>query len=158
MATRVETIEFLPESVSVIASVMDGLAADNSGWVTIDPAILQEHQPPTQSVFGRMIGNRGPYVPRSTWVPADVDRRRPEPMSVGVLHARGPRVAAQLEESGVAVPDRWRVVADHPKRGLVAYVPVEVAHVEIVEWIMAAATALTRIPLTGEWRASIHRP
>ena len=157
MATPVDILEFLPEHLDPVVEVMGELAADNSGWLTIDPAVLEEHMPPLPSAFGRLVSNRGPYVPRSTWVPADVERRRPEPMSVGILHATGPRVEARLADKDVPVPERWRAVSDHPKRGLVLYVPIDVDHRDILTWVLDAATALTRVPLTGQWRAAIHR-
>jgi hypothetical protein len=48
------------------------------------------------------------------------------------------------------------VLADHPKRGLVIAVHPESPHVEVLDWLLRAATLLTRVPLTGAWQASIH--
>lgn len=152
----VSFLEFEPDDTTDVVAAMVDLA-DGSGWLTIDPAIDERFPPPTQSVFGRLVSGRGPYVPRASWVPADMDRRRPEPVSVGILHATGSKAVERLAEKDVVVPDRWRVVADHSKRGLVAWVPIDIAHDDVLQWTCRAARALTRIPLTGKWRAAVHR-
>lgn len=159
MGADVEFLEFDPEAADAVLAVMAELAASpgGSGWLTLDPAIDERFPPPEQSTLGRLVSGRGPAVPRATWVPADVDRRRPEPVSVGILHATGAGATERLVEKGCPVPERWRVVNDHSKRGLVAWVPVDVPNDEVLSWTLAAALALTRIPLTGRWRAAVHR-
>lgn len=154
---EVSFIEFTPEDPSAVIAIM-GELADGSGWLTIDPEFDERFPPPTRSLVGRLVTGRGPYVPRATWVPAQMDRRRPEPVSVGILHATGPKAVERLADADIDVPDRWRVVADHPKRGIVAYVPIDVDHDDVLAWICAAARALTKIPLTGQWRVAVHRP
>ncbi len=156
MGVEVEFIEFDPDAPEAVLEIMGELAG-GSGWITLDPAIDERFPPPTQSVFGRLVSGRGPVVPRATWVPADRERRRPEPVSVGILHGTGSRAVERLAEKGVDVPERWRVVADHSKRGLVAWVPIDVDHRVVLDWLLAAARGLTRIPLTGRWRAAVHR-
>jgi hypothetical protein len=155
--TTVELVEFVPgEGDHGIAEIMADLA-DGSGWLTLDPAFDEDFPPPQQTTFGRMVSGRGPAVPRANWVPADLDRRRPEPVSVGILHGTGPKAISRLAEKGIVVPERWKVVADHPKRGVVAWVPVDVAHREVLAWTCAAARALTRVPLEEQWRVAVHR-
>lgn len=131
--------------------------SDGSGWLTLDPAIDERFPPPVPSVLGRLVSGRGPAVPRATWVPAQMNRRRPEPVSVGILHGTGANAVERLADKELALPERWRVVADHSKRGLVAWVPIDIPHGEVLAWTLAAARALTRIPLTGRWRAAVHR-
>jgi hypothetical protein len=156
MAVGVELIEFAPGAEGEVLDAMAELA-DGGGWLTIDPAIDERFPPPEQSTFGRLVSGRGPVVPRANWVPADLSRRRPEPVSVGILHGTGSKAVDRLAEKDVVVPDRWKVVADHSKRGLVAWVPIDVPHVEVLRWTCRASRALTRIPLTGRWRAAVHR-
>lgn len=131
--------------------------SDGSGWLTLDPAIDERVDPPTPSLLGRLVSGRGPAVPRATWVPAQMQRRTPEPVSVGILHGTGPNAVERLAEKDIVVPPRWRVVADHSKRGLVAWVPIDVPHDEVLDWTLRATRALTRIPLTGRWRMAVHR-
>ena len=152
----VDFVEFDAGEEETLVEVMDELA-DGSGWLTIDPAIDERFPPPTQTAFGRLLSGRGPAVPRANWVPADLDRRRPEPVSVGILHGTGSGAIDRLGAKDVVVPDRWRVVNDHSKRGVVLWVPIDVPHVEVLRWTCAAARALTRIPLTGRWRVAVHR-
>ena len=154
--TTIELVEFEPGDDDAVVDVMVELA-DGSGWLTIDPAIDERFPPPQQSTFGRLVSGRGPAVPRANWVPADLSRRRPEPVSVGILHGTGSGAVDRLAGKEVGVPDRWRVVADHSKRGLVLWVPIDVEHREVLRWTCAASRALTRIPLTGRWRAAVHR-
>ena len=132
-------------------------AGGGAGWITFDPAIDERFPAPEQNLFGRIVSGRGPAVPRATWVPADVERRRPEPMSIGILHGTGADAVGRLAEKDITLPERWRVVADHSKRGLVAYVPIDIPHDQVLAWTLAASRALTRIPLTGRWRAAVHR-
>lgn len=154
--TTIDLIEFEPGSEGEVVAAMTELAG-GGGWLTIDPAIDERFPPPTPSLFGRLVSGRGPAVPRATWVPADVDRRRPEPVSVGILHGTGADAVGRLAEKQIAVPERWRVVNDHSKRGLVLWVPIDIDHLEVLRWTCSASRALTRIPLAGGWRAAVHR-
>jgi hypothetical protein len=152
----VEFLEFDPEAPDEVLAVMADLAG-GTGWLTLDPAIDDRFPAPEQTTFGRLVSGRGPAVPRATWVPADVERRRPEPMSVGILHGTGADAVGRLAEKGIDLPDRWRVVADHSKRGLVAWVPIDIPLDQVLAWTLTASRALTRVPLTGRWRAAVHR-
>ena len=154
--TDIELIEFEPDDDAAVVEVMDELA-DGSGWLTLDPAIDERFPPPEQSTFGRLVSGRGPAVPRATWVPADMARRRPEPVSVGILHGTGADAVARLAEKEITIPDRWRVVNDHSKRGLVLWVPIDIDHADVLRWTCSAARRLTRIPLSDRWRAAVHR-
>lgn len=159
MGVDVDYLEFEPDAADAVLAVMAELAAGpaGAGWLTLDPVIDDRFPAPEQSTFGRLVSGRGPAVPRATWVPADVGRRRPEPVSVGILHATGSDATGRLAEKGYPVPERWRVVNDHSKRGFVAWVPIDVPHADVLAWTLAASRALTRIPLAGRWRAAVHR-
>lgn len=153
----IDLLEFVPgEGDSGVVAVMDELS-DGSGWLTFDPAFDERFPPPQQTTFGRLMSGRGPAIPRANWVPADQDRRRPEPVSIGILHATGANAVARLAEKEIVVPDRWKVVADHSKRGLVLWVPIDIPHADVLTWLHTAARALTRVPLEEQWRVAIHR-
>jgi hypothetical protein len=153
---QIELIEFEVGDDAAVTTVMAELA-DGGGWLTLDPAIDERFPPPEPTVLGRLVSGRGPAVPRANWVPADLTRRRPEPVSIGVLHGTGSRAIGRLHDKEIEVPERWKVVADHSKRGLVLWVPIDVGHTEVLRWLCDASRALTRIPLTGRWRAAVHR-
>ena len=55
------------------------------------------------------------------------------------------------------MPDRWKVVADHSKRGLVLWVPIDIAHLDVLRWTVHGSRALTRVPLEQRWRVAVHR-
>lgn len=154
--TEVELLEFEPGAEGEVVAAMEQLS-DGSGWLTLDPAIDERFPPPQQSTFGRLVSGRGPPVPRANWVPADMTRRRPEPVSVGILHGTGANAVERLAEKDIAVPDRWRIVSDHSKRGLVAWVPIDIPHLDVLRWTITASRALTRIPLETRWRVAVHR-
>lgn len=156
MGVDVEFLEFEPDAPGEVLAAMADLAG-GTGWLTLDPAIDDRFPAPEQNLFGKIVSGRGPAVPRATWVPADVARRRPEPMSVGILHGTGADAIARLAEKDIVLPDRWRVVSDHSKRGLVAWVPIDIPLDEVLAWTLVASRALTRVPLTGRWRAAVHR-
>lgn len=156
MGVDVEFLEFDPDAPDEVLAAMVDLAG-GAGWITLDPAIDDRFPAPEQNLFGKIVSGRGPAVPRATWVPPDVERRRPEPMSIGILHGTGADAMGHLAEKDITLPDRWRVVADHSKRGLVVWVPIDIALDQVLAWTLAASRALTRIPLTGRWRAAVHR-
>ena len=156
MGVDVEFLEFDPDDPGEVLAAMADLAG-GAGWLTLDPAIDDRFPAPEQNLFGKIVSGRGPAVPRATWVPADVERRRPEPMSVGILHGTGADAITRLAEKDIVLPDRWRLVADHSKRGLVAWVPIDIPLDQVLAWTLTASRALTRVPLTGRWRAAVHR-
>jgi hypothetical protein len=64
-------------------------------------------------------------------------------------------VVAKLLELGLALPEGWRVVQDHPRRGLVAKLPAGADDVKVLGWLIRAAGALCAVPRTGRWRAEV---
>ena len=156
MGVDVEFLEFDPAEPGEVLTAMADLAG-GTGWVTLDPAIDERFAAPAENLFAKIVSGRGPAVPRATWVPADVERRRPEPMSVGILHGTGSDAMGRLAEKEIMLPERWRIVADHSKRGLVAWVPIDIPLHQVLAWTLTASRALTRVPLAGGWRAAVHR-
>ena len=81
---------------------------DGAAFVNLHPGV-DAHEVPPRSSLAHLFGNRGPTVPLATWTPGEI----------GLQHMAGQRAVRYLAERGVAVPDDWYVVSDHPKRGLV---------------------------------------
>ena len=111
--------------------------------------------PPTRSGLAALLGSRGPTVPLGTWSPA----HRRDPATVGIHHGEGTKAVAQLAERGVLLPDGWRRLQDHPKRGLVL-VPTPAASAAVLDvvlaWLLRATGALCPVRRTGEWRAYVY--
>jgi hypothetical protein len=60
-----------------------------------------------------------------------------------------------LAERGVAVPDDWYVVSDHPKRGLVVRT-YQSPPADVLGWLVRAATVTCPLPITGPWQAVLR--
>jgi hypothetical protein len=56
----------------------------------------------------------------------------------------------------VALPEGWRWTQDHPRRGLVVRTPVGTPHAVQLQWLIEAGTALSKLRLTGDWRALVY--
>ncbi len=152
-------MEFTPPDVSGVAGALANLRAAGSGWINLLPGIDEgavDVQQPT-GLFA-FFGNRTPPVTMATVMPAKVDRRDGEGMTVGLMHPTGTKAVARLAEVGVAVPEGWVVRQDHVRRGLVLRTPVGAAEAEVIEWCVRAGTALCRAEMTGRWRAVVYLP
>lgn len=135
------------ESLSIDAADVHVVAArlDTHGWVNMQPGVGEEDLPPAGGNLFGLFAARGPVVPLCTWHPGE--------RAAGVQHATGPKLASRIE-----VPLRWRVIQDHPRRGLVVRVPVDVADIEVLRWLVEVGTRLCPIPTTGRWLAELHAP
>ena len=145
-----------PEDIDRVVAAMDELSAAQQGWITLQPGVDPQDVPRPPSILGRAFSAQGPPVPICTWV-APQPKQKPPHAELGILHARGPKAERQLAERGHPVPDHWVVLADHSKRGLVVALHPESANADVLQWLLAAGAALTRIPITGSWRAQVHR-
>jgi hypothetical protein len=133
-------ITFDPADVEAVASALDA-----RGWVNLRPDVAEEDAPPeASSVFG-IFGARGPVIPLCTWHPGE--------RSAGVQHATGPKVVRRID-----VPAGWRVVQDHPRRGLVVRVPPETSDTMVLRWLVDVGTRLCPVPMRDEWVAELHQP
>lgn len=142
-----------------VEAAMSRLVTDLDGWVTFEPLFDEEALPPVSRSWLDIFSARGPVVPDASWVPGERKGDRITPLSVGLRHPSGSRAVSRLAEAGLPVPDGWRMVQDHPKRGLVleARPGTAVDAGAVLEWMFAALAALTPMPLTGVWRATFHR-
>jgi hypothetical protein len=150
-------IEFHEDHREPVVTRMLAMVEARSGWVNLTPGLDVDIPPPPRSLFASLVGARGPEVPLATWAPpAKGDR---EPSTIGIQHARGPKVAHRLAELGYPVPDSWRTLQDHPKRGLVCAVPAthDAANLDgVLRWLLRSTGVLCAIPRTGEWRALVY--
>jgi hypothetical protein len=135
---------------------LERLGAVHRGWVNLQPGIDERDAPPPQSVLTIIFSSAIHEVPMCTWVAGRVGRHGVQPDSLGVQHATGPKVVGRLASLGLALPEGWRWVQDHPRRGLVVITPVGTAHDEQLRFLLEAGTALSKVPLTGDWRALVY--
>src|SRR5690606_31388704 len=90
-------------------------ASGDRGWINLSPGLDVDTPPPLRTGLATLLGARGPTVPLGTWTPP----RRRDPATVGIHHGEGPKGLVLLAERGVDLPEGWRRLQDHPKRGLV---------------------------------------
>jgi hypothetical protein len=175
MTAQVRLVDFVAgtgnESTGELLDQMSSIDRAGNGWVNIRPrpeddpdpsmADLAPTPPPSPlNIFGR----RRPVTIEGTWVPGRAGRKAPEPASVGLEHPAGRFAVRQLRDGGLAVPDHWKVVTDHARRGLVLSVvpsgdsPAARSSdlAEIVDWLVAAAAILAPSQVTGRWQAEVH--
>lgn len=150
-----EVVEFRPADTSAVVEVMAEMATAQRGWITFQPGIRPEDAPPQKSVFGQLFSGTGPAVPVCTWVAPEPGQKPPH-AELGILHQTGPKAVRTLSEAGLDVPERWVVLSDHPRRGLVIGVHPASAHGDVLDWLLRAGETLTRVPLTGTWQAAVH--
>lgn len=153
-----EVLEVDLNSLSPVIHRMKELAGQGVGWMNLQPGIDPEDAPRAEPGLFGLFSGRGPVVPVATWTaPAARRRGPPEPEQVGIQHPAGGRAAGLLAEAGLAVPDGWRILQDHPRRGLVVAVTPGASHEAVLDWLLRATARLSAVPLTGSWRATIHR-
>lgn len=156
MARPSEELEFEPARPEGVVHHMERLGAVHRGWVNLQPGIREEDAPAAPTPLGLMFSADLYEVPVCTWVAGSTSRHGIAPDSLGVQHATGPRVVARLASLGHPVPEGWRWVQDHPRRGLVVRAPVGTAYGEELAWLIGAGTVLAAVPLTGKWRALVY--
>jgi len=155
---RVEEIEIRPDDVAPLAETMRRFAADQDGWVNLQPVALDEDTPPPGRGLAILFGAAPSAVPVCTWVPGRADHRGQRLDQVGIQHASGPRAVPRLAAEGLVLPDGWRWRQDNARRGLVIELPTASDPSAILTWLMAAGTRLALTDLDGRWRARIYHP
>lgn len=157
-----QLIRFNDAAIAPVTKRMRALLKAQRGWVNFHPLIEDEDgdspaemAPVRPGVLGLFSG-RGPAIPVATWVPGEKVRKGTAPDSIGIQHGSGPKAARRLREAGITAPASWRVLADHPKRGLVVQIPSGSDPEAVLTWLIAACRELSTVPLPNEWAAIVH--
>jgi len=154
----VERLEFDPSDLGGPVGRMAELERLRRGWINVRPVIHPDDEPPPPGLFA--IFGPGPHkVPTATWMaPAPGRGGVLRPTQIGLQHARGSRVLPGLGELGLAPLAGWRVVQDHPRRGLVASLPDGIPSDVVLAWLVGVSGPLCAVPMTGRWQAEVYRP
>ena len=175
MTTRRHLVDFVAgvgnESTGELLDEMRSIDRAANGWVNIrprpeddpDPSMADLAPTPPPSPLG-LLARRRVVTIEGTWVPGRAGRKPGEPASVGLEHPAGRFAVRQLRDGGLALPERWKVVTDHARRGLVLSVPPSgetdddrAADLrEIVDWLVQAAAILAPDQVSGRWQAEVH--
>ena len=154
-AAEPEVVVFRRTDMAPALALMAELVAAK-GWLTLQPGVAEEDAA-RHGGKPNLFSGRGPGVPVCTWVPNERTRRGETYVAIGIEHGAGSKAVRLLAERHAPVPDRWVVLQDNPRRGLVVATPVEEAPEHVLAWLLDAAAALSPVPFTGEWRALVYR-
>ena len=154
MAVDTTQVLFTPDDLGEVLQHMRELdeRGDGKGWMNLQPWVDAEDAPPN-SPLGRMFSARGPAIPMCTWVPGRQRTRRAVPATLGLSHMTGRFAVKRLAERGVDVPSGWALKQDHNRRGLVFDLPKDALVEDILDFMIAASTALSGVLITDRWIA-----
>ena len=151
MASPRTEVPFQRTEPAPVLAAMEGLRVTGKGWVNLSPVL--DDPPPAPAPLGRWFSGRGPAVPHVTWI-------APAPgasaVRVGIEHGLGTRARAELERCGVPPPPGAVVRQDHPRRGLVVDLPASLADRDQLDWLLTAASALSRVQVDDRWVAAVY--
>ncbi len=148
--SEVDRIEFLrhrPEDLVAIVAKVIG----QGGWLNVqaDPEEIDPRALRKPSIFSAS----GRVAPLATLVAG----RGTAPHQLGFEHGSGRQAVRRLHEAGIPLPAGTKVLADHPRRGLVLTVPSTTPAEDLAELMLQASSQLTAIPLGDKWVADVHR-
>ena len=167
MASTVHLVDFDDDDLSAPLGEMRRLEQHRDGWINVRPRpeddpdeVLDEFAPtPVPSPLG-IFTRRRPITVAGTWIPGGVGRKGPEPASVGLEHPAGRFAVRQLRDGGAPVPEHWKVVVDHTRRGLVLSVPQaddpDAEHERVLRWLLAASAVLAPDQVSHRWQAEVR--
>ena len=152
-------IPFTVDDVEPAVGPVREVIASGRGWVNLAPDVEPGTEPPRRNLFASIFSSRGPILPLATISPA-ADRRDGHEgladLALGLQHAGGPRALETLASLGHPLPERWRKVSDHPRRGLVVSAPGTDDPHQLVRWLVGAGELLTQVELDEGWVARVY--
>lgn len=146
-------IELHETQRTAVVTRMVTMAEAHKGWVNLSPGLDVDVPPTPRSPMAGLFSGRGPAVPLGTWSAPTTER---EPATVGIQHGQGGQALRQLADLGITLPEGWRRLQDHAKRGLVCAMPPTTDPAGLdsaLDWLLQATGALCPVRRTGEWRA-----
>lgn len=158
MARTVEKLQFRPGEADGILAAMATITQAGDGWINLLPGIDSDEAPPRPTGLTAILAPRTPGAVMGTWTPQKQTRHSMKGATVGLIHPAGRFAARQLISLGAPVPSGWVVRQDNQRRGLIVVAPVDAPDREVLDWIVAAGTALCGLVMSGEWRADIYLP
>jgi len=143
MSLTKELVQFRAGAPDQVLERMKEIAGrrDGRAWINLQPWVDEEAMPKV-SVLKHLFSSRGFVVPTGTWVPGHDGSKTPDVDEVGMTHPAGHNALGQLQEAGVNVPEGWRPIQDHTKRGLVFEAPRAEPHQNVISYLISAAGVL----------------
>jgi hypothetical protein len=137
---------------------METITSAGDGWINLIPGIDADEAPPRPTGLTAVLAPRIPGAVMGTWTPQKLTRRAMIGATVGLIHPAGRFAARQLASLGAPVPSGWTLRQDNQRRGLIVVARLDAPNSDVLDWIIAAGTALCGLELSGEWRADIYLP
>jgi hypothetical protein len=155
----VERIEFRPGDGTSVLDAMATISEASDGWINLLPGIDPDDEPPPPTGLSAILSPRTAGVVMATWAPPATNRNGYlGGASVGIMHSAGRFAARQLAGLGAPLPEGWIVRQDNPRRGLIVTADVAASNSDVLDWMIAATTALCSLTLTGDWAAQVYLP
>ncbi|MFZ0664511.1 MAG: hypothetical protein WAM97_02065 [Acidimicrobiales bacterium] len=155
---QVQQIEFRPGEGADVIDAMDTITDAGDGWINLLPGVDPDDAPPPPTGLMAILSPRFAGVTMGTWAPKSQSRSGIEGAKIGLLHTAGRFAARQLASFGIPVPEGWLIRQDNPRRGLILVASLDASNRDVLDWIVAAGTALCSLDTSGMWRADVYLP
>ena len=153
MRTQFRTLKFSSTTVGSVIELMDRYryTSDSIFWFNIEPDV-DERSIHTGSIFWKAFSSRGPRIPQFTWTSATDRKGNYQPSEIGLTHPTGIAVLERIKGFQINVPDEWRLIQDHPKRGIVFQLPATYVSEEVVMFAMSVIPVVSPFEFAGSFK------
>ena len=153
MRTQFRTLKFSPTTVGPVVELMNRYryTSDFIFWFNIEPDV-DERSIHTGSIFWKAFSSRGPRIPQFTWTSATDRKGNYQPSEIGLTHPTGIAVLERIKGFQIKIPDEWRLIQDHPKRGIVFQLPATYHSEEVVMFATSVIPVVSPFEFAGSFK------
>ena len=153
MRTQFRTLKFSPTTVGPVVELMNRYryTSDFIFWFNIEPDV-DERSIHTGSIFWKAFSSRGPRIPQFTWTSATDRKGNYQPSEIGLTHPTGIAVLERIKSFQINIPDEWRLIQDHPKRGIVFQLPATYDSEEVVMFATSVIPVVSPFEFEGSFK------
>ncbi len=153
MRTQFSTFTFSPTAVGPVVALMErySYVPDSIFWFNIEPNVDRDSVH-TGSIFWKAFSSRGPRIPQFTWTSATDRKGIYQPSEVGLTHPTGASVLDRIQNFQINVPDEWRLIQDHPKRGIVFQLPTTYDPEEVIIFATSVIPVVSPFECDGSFK------
>ena len=153
MRTQFRTLKFSPTTVGPVVELMNRYryTSDFIFLFNIEPDV-DERSIHTGSIFWKAFSSRGPRIPQFTWTSATDRKGNYQPSEIGLTHPTGIAVLERIKGFQINIPDEWRLIQDHPKRGIVFQLPATYDSEEVVMFATSVIPVVSPFEFAGSFK------
>ena len=153
MRAQFRTLKFSPTTVGPVVELMNRYryTSDFIFWFNIEPDV-DERSIHTGSIFWKAFSSRGPRIPQFTWTSATDRKGNYQPSEIGLTHPTGIAVLERIKSFQINIPDEWRLIQDHPKRGIVFQLPATYHSEEVVMFATSVIPVVSPFEFAGSFK------